>query len=125
MLTFFSPFALVLASSFSSAASRLVDSLFDDTFTDIYRLEPFDYAILVPYFAVLIILSFYGLHRFHMIRGFWKYRKQMPQCPPRRFDALPPVTIQLPTYNERYVVERLIEAVSRVDYPRELLQIQV
>ena len=37
----------------------------------------------------------------------------------------PKVTIQLPIYNERYVIERLVEAVARFDYPRELLEIQV
>jgi cellulose synthase/poly-beta-1,6-N-acetylglucosamine synthase-like glycosyltransferase len=43
----------------------------------------------------------------------------------KRFDPLPPVTIQLPLYNERYVVERLIEETVKMDYPKELLQIQV
>src|SRR5262249_60484087 len=46
-------------------------------------------------------------------------------APPRRFEQLPPVTIQLPLYNERYVVERLIEEVLKIEYPKELLQIQV
>jgi cellulose synthase/poly-beta-1,6-N-acetylglucosamine synthase-like glycosyltransferase len=102
-----------------------MNSLFDDTFTDIYRLQPFDYAILVPYFAVLIVLSCYGLHRYHMIRGYWKYRKQMPTEAPQRYEQLPRVTIQLPIYNEQYVVEQLIEQVSKMDYPHELLDIQI
>ncbi len=119
----FSP--LLAASFLPASASKFVDSLLDDTFTDIYRLQPFDYAILVPYFAVLIVLSVYGLHRYHMIRGYWKYRKQMPTEAPQRFEQLPRVTIQLPIYNEQYVVERLIEEVSKIDYPRELLEIQV
>jgi cellulose synthase/poly-beta-1,6-N-acetylglucosamine synthase-like glycosyltransferase len=117
--------AFLLASSIFSGAGKLVDSLFDNTFTDIYRLQPFDYAILVPYFAVLIVLSFYGLHRYHMIRGYLKYRKQMPTEAPQKFEQLPRVTIQLPLYNEQYVVERLLEETSKIDYPRELLQIQV
>src|SRR5258708_886368 len=103
--------AVLAASFFPASASKFVDSLLDDTFTDIYRLQPFDYAILVPYFAVLIILSFYGVHRYHMIRGYWKYRKHMPTEAPRRFEQLPRVTIQLPIYNEQYVVERLFEEV--------------
>jgi len=97
----------------------------DTTFTDIYRLQPFDYAILVPYFSVLIVLSLYGLHRYHMIRGYWKYRHQMPTEAPQKFAQLPRVTVQLPIYNEQYVIERLIEQTSKLDYPRELLQIQV
>src|SRR5579871_2413267 len=104
--------AFLLAGNFLPAsASRIVDAMFDDTFTNIYRLTAFDYAILVPYFTVLVILSFYGLHRYHMIRGYWKYRKQMPAEAPQKFDQLPRVTIQLPLYNERFVVERLLEEV--------------
>ena len=117
--------AFLLASGLFSGASRLAATLFDDTFTDLYRLQPFDYAILVPYFAVLIVLSCYGIHRYHMIRGYWKYRKQMPTEAPQKFAQLPPVTVQLPIYNEQYVVERLIEEASKLDYPRELLQIQI
>jgi cellulose synthase/poly-beta-1,6-N-acetylglucosamine synthase-like glycosyltransferase len=44
---------------------------------------------------------------------------------PLRFERLPRVTIQLPIFNEQYVVERLIEETSKIDYPRELLEIQV
>ena len=120
-----SPAAFLLASSFFSGANRIAGALFDDTFADLYRLQPFDYAILVPYFAVLIVLSCYGIHRYHMIRGYWKYRKQMPAEAPLRFEQLPRVTVQLPLYNEQYVVERLIEETSKLDYPRELLQIQI
>ena len=119
------PAPVLAAGLLPASASRFVDRLLDDTFTDIYRLQPFDYAILVPYFAILIILSFYGLHRYHMIRGYWKHRKAMPTEAPQRFEQLPRVTIQLPIYNEQYVVERLVEEVSKIDYPRELLQIQV
>ncbi|MSV33989.1 MAG: glycosyltransferase [Bryobacterales bacterium] len=120
-----SPAFLLLANGVFASASRLVDALLDTTFTDIYRLQPFDYAILVPYFAVLTVLSCYGLHRYHMIRGYWKYRKQMPTEAPQKFEQLPRVTVQLPIYNEQYVVERLIEETCKLDYPRDLLQIQV
>src|SRR6202142_2592961 len=94
------PAPLLAASLIPASASKFVDTLFDHTFTDVYRLQPFDYAILVPYFTVLIILSCYGIHRYHMIRGYWKYRKQMPTEAPRKFDQLPRVTVQLPIYNE-------------------------
>src|SRR3954470_9129984 len=109
------PGYLLASSLVPATASRLVDSLLDNTFTDIYRLQPFDYAILVPYFAVLIVLSFYGLHRYHMIRGYIKYRKQMPTEAPQKFEQLPRVTIQLPLYNEQYVVERLLEEACKLD----------
>ena len=125
MLAFLTTPGFLLASSIFSGAGKLVNALFDDTFTDLYRLQPFDYAILVPYFSVLIVLSCYGLHRYHMIRGYMKYRKRMPTEAPQKFEQLPRVTIQLPLYNERYVVERLLEETSKMDYPHELLQIQV
>ena len=108
-----------------SPASRFVRSLFDDTFSGIHQLAWFDWALLIPYFGILIILSIYGLHRYETIRTYFKYRKNATKEPPVHFDRLPPVTIQLPLYNERYVVERLIEEVTRIEYPRELLQIQV
>jgi cellulose synthase/poly-beta-1,6-N-acetylglucosamine synthase-like glycosyltransferase len=86
----------------------------------------FDWAMLIPYFSVLLVLSVYGIHRYDVIRTYFKYRKKATQEPsPRRSEQLPPVTIQLPLYNERYVVERLIEEVLKVEYPKELLQIQV
>src|SRR5579883_1222875 len=108
-----------------SAADQLVRSMFDDTFAGIHHLAWFDWAMLIPYFTVLIILSVYGLHRYDVIRTYFKHLKNATGEPPLRFAQLPPVTIQLPMYNERYVVERLIEEVVRIEYPRELLQIQV
>src|SRR5271168_1402926 len=116
---------VALAFGTNSAASQLVNSIFDDTFGDIHHLQAFDWMILIPYFAVLIVLSCYGCHRFEMIREYRKHRPKTPLQAPGHFDTLPRVTIQLPLYNERYVVERLIDSVSKIDYSRELLQIQV
>jgi hypothetical protein len=56
---------------------------------------------MVPYFAVLIILSFYGLHRYEMIRAYYKTKHKIPTAPPGCFPELPRVTIQLPLFNER------------------------
>src|SRR5277367_5477308 len=108
-----------------SAMQRFRDSLFDDTFAGIHHLEWFDWAMMIPYFAVLLVLSCYGLHRYEMIRGYWKHRKQFTGIPPSRFVTLPRVTIQLPIYNERFVVARLLEETAKIDYPWELLEIQV
>jgi cellulose synthase/poly-beta-1,6-N-acetylglucosamine synthase-like glycosyltransferase len=117
--------AFLLANGIPLAGSRLLDALFDNTFVGIHHLEFFDWAILIPYFGVLVVLSFYGLHRYAMIRGYWKHRKELPERAPQQFADLPRVTVQLPIYNERYVVERLIEETCKIDYPRRLLQIQV
>lgn len=108
-----------------STTDQIVDTFLDDTFAGIHQLAWFDWAILLPYFATLIVLSFYGIHRYHVIRTYYKFRKNLPTEPPTRFEQLPRVTIQLPLYNERFVVERLIEETVKVRYPKELLQIQV
>jgi cellulose synthase/poly-beta-1,6-N-acetylglucosamine synthase-like glycosyltransferase len=118
--------AFFASNGLAAAASQLADSMFDDTFKGLHHLVFFDWAIMVPYFAVLSVLSVYGLHRYAMIRGYMKHRKQfLAQEPAGRFAELPRVTIQLPIYNEQYVVERLLEETSKIDYPLELLQIQV
>lgn len=78
----------------------------------------------ICYLSVLICLSAYGVHRYIIIYLFWKNRKREPE-PLAHFEQLPKVTIQLPIFNEIYVVKRLLRSVSELDYPRELLQIQV
>jgi cellulose synthase/poly-beta-1,6-N-acetylglucosamine synthase-like glycosyltransferase len=103
----------------------LVRSLFDDTFNGVHHLAFFDWALLIPYFAILMVLSFYGCHRLEMIRKYLKHRGDLAPNPAERWAELPRVTVQLPIYNERYVVERLLEEASKMEYPRELLQIQV
>jgi len=117
--------APALLTAGSSLASHLANEWFDDTFSGLYQLSFFDWALLVPYFAILGILSVYGLHRFETMRRYMKNRKNLITHPARVFDQLPRVTIQLPLYNERFVVDRLLEQISKIDYPRDLLQIQV
>src|SRR5262249_59277543 len=76
------------------------------------------------YFAVLCVLAVYGSHRYRMAFLYSRHKFRIP-TPNGTLPALPRVTIQLPVFNEMYVVERLIEAVCRIRYPRELLEIQV
>jgi len=109
----------------ASTLDRITRGLFDDTFAGIHQLSWFDWAILIPYFGILALLSVYGLHRFETIRTYFKHRKNAVGEPAVHFEQLPRVTIQLPLYNERYVLERLIDETVKIDYPRELLQIQV
>src|SRR5205809_4095982 len=78
----------------------------------------------VCYLGVLFGLSAYGLHRYFIIYLFLKNRKRA-SVPASRFESLPKVTVQLPIFNEVYVAERLLRSVSELDYPRDLLQIQV
>ena len=115
-------FCLLLA---SSAFDQLRRSLTDTTFSGIHQASWFDWAMLVPYFGILCILSVYGLHRYEVIHSYFKLRRNAVDKPPSRFTELPPVTIQLPLFNERYVVERLIDETCKMNYPKHLLQIQV
>src|SRR5215469_12994958 len=78
----------------------------------------------VCYLSVLIGLSAYGIHRYVIIYLYLKNRKR-PPVPARYFERLPKVTMQLPIFNEVYVAERLLRSVSELDYPQELLEIQV
>ena len=78
----------------------------------------------ICYLSVLIGLSAYGVHRYVIIYLFLKNRKRAV-FPVGHFKQLPKVTVQLPIFNEVYVVERLLKSVSEIDYPPELLQIQV
>ncbi len=116
------PVCLVLA---ASPIQRAVNAINDDTFRGIHRLDWFDWSLLIPYFTIMVVLSIYGAYRYEVIRGYMTARRKLPNEPAGRFEQLPRVTVQLPLFNERYVVERLLEAVTRLDYPRELLQIQV
>src|SRR5438270_896732 len=78
----------------------------------------------ICYLSVLVGLSAYGVHRYFIIYLFLKNRKR-ESVPAGRFEKLPVVTVQLPIFNEVYVVERLLRSVSKLDYPRNRLQIQV
>ncbi|WP_224244076.1 cellulose synthase family protein [Hyalangium gracile] len=76
------------------------------------------------YFAVLCVLAVYGSHRYRMAYLYYRHKFKLP-TPKGVLPTLPRVTIQLPIFNEMYVVERLVDSVCRIDYPRELLEIQV
>jgi cellulose synthase/poly-beta-1,6-N-acetylglucosamine synthase-like glycosyltransferase len=104
--------------------SKYWQRLTDRTFQGVYQANAFDVAVMIPYFLVLIVLAAYGLHRYWLVYTYFKYRRNVPPPPPE-LQSWPKVTIQLPIYNERYVIERLVEAVSRFDYPREFMEVQV
>lgn len=82
-----------------------------------------DTIVLAAYFIALLILFVFGLHGFIMIYYYNKYRDVKPI--PKEKPEEPFVTIQLPLYNEMYVVERLINSVCEIDYPKDKLEIQV
>ena len=79
----------------------------DKTFQGLYQVNAFDLALLIPYFIVLIILAAYGGHRYWLVYLYYKKRKNKTTDPPGYFEDLPRVTVQLPIFNEQYVVDRL------------------
>ncbi|MEX0602114.1 MAG: cellulose synthase family protein, partial [Bacteroidota bacterium] len=80
-------------------------------------------TVLLLYFISLLILFTFGAHGFVMVYHYLRQRRRTSQVPD--LDREPVVTVQLPVFNELYVVTRLIDAVCALDYPREKLEIQV
>lgn len=84
-------------------------------------------VVLALYFVTVLWLATYGTASLVNIVLYWRSKRRGYQSgdgPPLPKEW-PSVTIQLPVFNEKYTVERLLEAVTRLNYPRELLQIQV
>jgi cellulose synthase/poly-beta-1,6-N-acetylglucosamine synthase-like glycosyltransferase len=86
--------------------------------------EAIQFIPITLYFACLIVLTTYGMHRYWQVFLYYRNCKKLPGNP-TEFHVLPRVTVQLPLFNERYVTQRVITAVCAMDYPRELLQIQI
>lgn len=82
-------------------------------------------TLLVVYLALGVLLFVYGSHAYLMT--WLHHRLGRRATPPRAAEgeAWPRVTVQLPLYNELYVVRRLVDAVCAFDYPRERLEIQL
>ena len=87
-------------------------------------MGPIESGILGLYFLTLVILAILGIHRYVMVWLYFRHRERREESRPLP-ECLPRVTVQLPIYNEMYVVDRLVESVAAIRYPRELLEIQV
>lgn len=86
------------------------------------------YIILFIYSLAILLIFFYGLAQFNLLINYLKSKKQLDNSPKFDFtnpDEIPLVTIQLPIYNEKYVVERLLTTISKLEYPNDKLEIQV
>jgi cellulose synthase/poly-beta-1,6-N-acetylglucosamine synthase-like glycosyltransferase len=101
----------------------------DHTFRGTYRWNSFDVALLVPYFIVMLILAFYGLHRYQLVWLYYRNKKNEAHSDQPvavfREEELPFVTIQLPIYNEQFVIDRLLDACCNIEYPRDRFEIQL
>ncbi len=81
----------------------------------------------IAYWVILAILGVYGGHRLFLTMTSWRRKAHgdsLPATAPLP-DDLPVVTVQLPLFNERYVAQRLIDAVAALDWPRDRLEIQI
>jgi cellulose synthase/poly-beta-1,6-N-acetylglucosamine synthase-like glycosyltransferase len=86
----------------------------------------FQYTILTIYFITLVFVVLYSLGQLHLVWTFLRHRKSVKEEPPLTGqEDLPFVTIQLPIYNELYVVERLLEGIAQLDYPKDCYEIQL
>jgi cellulose synthase/poly-beta-1,6-N-acetylglucosamine synthase-like glycosyltransferase len=94
-------------------------------FAPLYTWNWFDASLLTPYFLLMVVLAFYGIHRYQLVWIYYKYKKNATHDPPRQFSELPFITVQLPIFNEQFVIDRLIDAVCNLEYPRDRLEIQV
>ena len=81
-------------------------------------------ALTALYLVILVALAVYGFHRSSLVFLYYRHRDKQP-VEKGKFAELPAVTVQLPLYNEMYVVERLLDSVAAIRYPRDRFQIQV
>ena len=88
-------------------------------FRGLYQLNTFDFAIMLPYFFVMSILAMYGIHRYALVYNYCKNRQHLAVG--LRKSPSGPASPCSFRFTERYVIERLVEAVAAFDYPRELL----
>ncbi|MBC8105678.1 MAG: glycosyltransferase, partial [Anaerolineae bacterium] len=84
----------------------------------------FNSTFVAVYIGILLITALYGMHRYVLVYLYLKHKGDGYQ-PKGNWQQLPRVTVQLPMYNEDVVAERIIKHSCLIDYPRELLEIQV
>lgn len=83
-----------------------------------------EWLIIFGYSISLLIVCLFSLEQLTLALLYGKGKAARLPAPPPLI-SFPAVTVQLPVYNERYVVERLIDSVCRLDYPKDRLEIQV
>jgi len=81
-------------------------------------------VVVGTYLVILVLLAVYGFHRSSLVFLYYRHRDKRPRAI-GTFSDLPAVTVQLPLFNEMYVVERLLDSVAEIRYPRDRFQVQV
>jgi cellulose synthase/poly-beta-1,6-N-acetylglucosamine synthase-like glycosyltransferase len=86
----------------------------------------YETVTLAAYFVTAGLLSVFGAHRLALVLLYYRHRRRAVPLPePLPDEACPTVLVQLPVFNERFVVERLIDRIAELDWPRDRLRIQV
>ena len=86
------------------------------------------YFIVILYSISILLVFFYSIAQFNLLLNYLKSKKikdQSIQFDFSKLEEIPYVTIQLPIFNEKYVIERLLTTIAQLEYPREKLEIQV
>ena len=86
--------------------------------------------MIVTWLSGIYVMAASGIAIFGMLGlvtlwYYWRHRQDSFPCPEVDREELPKVTIQLPVFNERFVIGRLVDAATQLDYPADKLQIQV
>jgi len=85
----------------------------------------YEIGLLVGYALLLLVLMIYSGHAYLMVHLYRRAKREEVAPESQAFGELPHVTVQLPIFNERYVVERLVDCVCTMDYPRDRFEVQV
>ena len=96
------------------------------------NIEQFSYllaiVLIIIYSFSLFFIFLYSLSQLYLLRNYLNFKKIKKELdPPKKipWEQLPKVTIQLPVYNEVYVMEQLLTNISELNYPKQRLEIQV
>src|SRR6185369_10734305 len=101
-----------------------IELQFHDNCGRIFAAMEISGLVVGTYLVILLALALYGFHRSSLV---WLYYRNSDKRPRAlgTFSDLPAVTVQLPLFNEMYVVERLLDSVAEIRYPRDRFQVQV
>lgn len=116
-------FTVVSPAPFTNHDAALAPSPADQT-TDPLNQSQTAALVLAFVLGIWMLLNSWVNYNSWLMWLAWKLRLATPSRPPIPA-TLPRVTVQLPVFNEEAVVERLLEAVGRLDWPSELLEIQL
>ena len=84
--------------------------------------------LMIVYSISLILVLFYSLSQLNLLWNYAQYKKKKEKHPLldlTKSESIPFITIQLPVFNELYVMERLLKCINQIEYPREKLEVQV